>query len=288
MLHALQEAANCHGDRLALLSADRLPDVQLDFDRFGLDTSPFFDFSPRKDLGFSARSLLIVASPSKAATLKLHGVGGSMKDVAIPAGYVDFENAEERIHGYLGALLHKEGFSLKSAPRLPRKAIAAHAGLGRYGRNNTILVSGMGSFLTLNLFFSDLPADGALFEPFARAECCEGCHLCIKNCPTGALSEQSELVEIGRCLTWLNEQGGEFPAWVEPSWHNALIGCTKCQFCCPQNSQFLSEMLTIELDEAESEALLGGKASEELLKKLGMDPFYAAVFRRNLAALRGQ
>ncbi|MDR2515191.1 MAG: hypothetical protein LBD02_08310 [Christensenellaceae bacterium] len=232
MFHALREAATRHGDRLALLAARHLPEVKLDFERFGLDTSLFFDFGPREGLGFTARSVLVVATPSPAATLKL-SLGGRVKAVDIPAAYVDFEHTQKRLLGYLGALLREGGFSLIAAPRLPAKAIAAHAGLGRNGRNNTVLVEGMGSFLTLSLFFSDLPADSARFEPFAWAECCAGCQLCLKACPSGALSEKSELVVIDRCLTLINEQPGDFPAWAEPAWHNALIGCTGCQFVCP-------------------------------------------------------
>jgi epoxyqueuosine reductase len=35
----------------------------------------------------------------------------------------------------------------------------------------------------------------------------------------------------------MNEVLGDFPEWVDQNAHNSLIGCMKCQDCCPYNAQ---------------------------------------------------
>jgi epoxyqueuosine reductase len=64
---------------------------------------------------------------------------------------------------------------------------------------------------------------------------CETCLKCLENCPTQCISTDRFLIHAENCLTWLNENEGDFPDWVKPDWHNALIGCMRCQLICPVN-----------------------------------------------------
>jgi hypothetical protein len=63
MLEALKAEAARRGDRLGAISFERLADVKRGFDELGIDTSPYFNFGSRDDLGFEARSVLAVATP---------------------------------------------------------------------------------------------------------------------------------------------------------------------------------------------------------------------------------
>lgn len=49
----------------------------------------------------------------------------------------------------------------------------------------------------------------------------------------------------------------DFPDWVNPEWHNSLIGCMRCQFYCPANKKFrhLRDGF-IEFDESETKSIL--------------------------------
>jgi epoxyqueuosine reductase len=66
---------------------------------------------------------------------------------------------------------------------------------------------------------------------------CENCKVCLTNCPTGAISNDRFLLKVDLCLTYHNEQPGDipFPDWIDPSWHNCLVGCLHCQKLCPAN-----------------------------------------------------
>jgi epoxyqueuosine reductase len=56
--------------------------------------------------------------------------------------------------------------------------------------------------------------------------------------PSGAILENCFLISAEKCLTFLNERPDDFPDWVNPLWHNCLIGCMKCQYSCPVNKKF--------------------------------------------------
>ena len=62
---------------------------------------------------------------------------------------------------------------------------------------------------------------------------------CIKNCPAQVINEERFLIRAERCLTFFNEGENGFPAWLNPAWHNCLIGCMKCQVICPANKDFI-------------------------------------------------
>ena len=72
-------------------------------------------------------------------------------------------------------------------------------------------------------------------------ELCESCRACLRHCPSGAITTERFLLRAERCIVFHNEQPGDipFPAWMEASWHNCLVGCMHCQRICPENRDFL-------------------------------------------------
>jgi epoxyqueuosine reductase len=87
-------------------------------------------------------------------------------------------------------------------------------------------------------FYSDYPAIDDCWQTAELMKSCAKCQACLRNCPTGAISTERFLLHAERCLTYLNEKGGDFPGWVNPACHNTLVGCLKCQDICPENSPF--------------------------------------------------
>ena len=56
-----------------------------------------------------------------------------------------------------------------------------------------------------------------------------------------------------------------FPAWIEPGWHNCLIGCMICQQVCPQDKDWIAWVEEgAEFSEQETTLLLRGAALEQL------------------------
>ena len=73
-------------------------------------------------------------------------------------------------------------------------------------------------------------------------EPCQKCSACLRHCPTGAITSERFLLRAERCITFHNEEPSNvpFPAWLDASWHNCLVGCLHCQSICPENKDFLA------------------------------------------------
>ena len=115
------------------------------------------------------------------------------------------------------------------------------------------------------------------------------------SCPNHCISEETFVIDAGRCLSLFNEVEGDFPEWISPQAHNALIGCMRCQLVCPANRNALATTRRLEdITENETRKILNGELDQELLsslsRKLGnMYPTRSAasfpILRRNLQAL---
>jgi len=106
---------------------------------------------------------------------------------------------------------------------------AARAGLGFVGRNNHLIIPGIGSrvFLAEILWTEPVAPSG----PMTETKCC-GCGKCVQACPYGALGEDGS-IDCRRCLSYLTiEHDGELPQTTARS----LYGCDICQTVCPHNS----------------------------------------------------
>ena len=123
---------------------------------------------------------------------------------------------------------------------------------------------------------------------------CDHCQQCVKGCPTGCIDPEKQLVNACRCLTHMNESSEPIPEWVEPSWHNALVGCMACQMACPANRAFLEpEPWGNTFGEDETALLLSGVTADSLpgrtreaLKRLDLTGYYEdGALSRNLKLL---
>ncbi len=150
----------------------------------------------------------------------------------------------------------------------------------------------MGSFNSPLVYLTDLPCeDGKLCE-VSSMKSCESCLKCIRNCPTGCISENTFLVNAEKCLTFFNENEDKFPGWIKKSWHHTIVGCMRCQIACKENKEFLKDVNTIEFfKEAETELILKETPYQKLpsftknkLEELCMTDYYD-VLARNLQVL---
>jgi epoxyqueuosine reductase len=197
-----------------------------------------FTFSPPESLP-EAKSLIIVAVPQPQIRVTFNWNGKPIP-VIVPPTYLHSEKIDKQVEDLIAEVLGAQGYRVTQAV-LPKKLLAVRSGLGAYGKNNICYVEGMGSFHRLAAFYSDFPCQEGHWQELRMMEACQRCSACLRRCPTGAITSERFLLHAERCITFRNEKPGDvpFPAWLDPSWHNCLVGCLDCQRICPQNRDVL-------------------------------------------------
>jgi epoxyqueuosine reductase len=208
-----------------------------------------------------ARSIIVTAAaqPQRKVAFRYNGRTHS---VIIPPTY--YGDTDKQIKSMLQNILVFNDYWLHEAT-LPEKLLATRSGLAKYGKNNIAYVEGMGSFVSLRVFVSDVPPGRSEWSEPQVMKACNKCKACINGCPTGAIVEDRFLVHAERCLTFFNEGSEEFPDWIDRSWHNSLVGCMKCQLVCPVNKPFFKWVEDGEdFDETETRLILSRVPADHL------------------------
>jgi epoxyqueuosine reductase len=249
-------------------------------EEFYQESFTWLTFSPPDSLP-EARSLIVVAVPQPQIRVVFTWNGETLP-LIIPPTYVAYEETNKRVKDLLAGILGPAGYRVAQAA-LPKKLLAVRSGLGTYGKNNICYVPGMGSFHRLEAFYSDLPCQEDNWQESQMMDSCQNCSACLRNCPTGAIpstlrrgsgqasfrtgASERFLLRAERCITFHNERAGDvpFPAWLDPSWHNCLVGCLHCQRVCPQNKDFLEWVEEgAEFSQEETALLLEGVPLDQL------------------------
>jgi epoxyqueuosine reductase len=224
-----------------------------------------FVFSPPASLP-EARSLIIVAARQPQVRLTFT-YQGEPRPVMVPPSYLHAAEADNKVQEMLTEILGPEGYHVVPAI-LPKKLLAAHSGLASYGRNNITYVEGMGSFHRLTAFYSDLQCqDGENWHALRMLERCNDCGACTRLCPSGAIGNDRFLLHAERCIVFHNEKPAAvpFPAWVDGSWHNCLVGCLLCQKACPENKPYVRSFEAgAEFTEEETALLASGAPIDQM------------------------
>jgi epoxyqueuosine reductase len=234
------------------------------------------------------RSIIMTAAPQPQRKVTFHFNGQTCSAIIPPTYYAD---TDDQIRDILENILNANGYQLHRAA-LPLKLLAVRSGLAAYGKNNIAYVGGLGSFVRLRAFLSDMPAGSSEWlEPQAMKEC-DSCKACLNACPAGAIVPDRFLIHAERCITFVNEWPGEFPEWLDPAWHNSLIGCMKCQLICPVNKPFATWVEEGEtFNQAETASIMNGvpldRLPPETAHKLNRSYMaeYLDVLPRNFRAL---
>lgn len=236
----------------------------------------------------NAQSIIIIAAQQPKVTVTFH-LDDRTYPVLIPPTY-SYE-IDKDMWKTLTKFLNNYGYTLKKAI-LPDKSLSVHSGLARYGKNNITYFEGWGSFVRQRIYFSDMPCPEDNWQELEVMDACHTCNACVRKCPTKAIRSDEFVIQAERCLTYWNESPYTFPGWVNPSWHNSLIGCMICQDVCPQNKAYRNNTIHGgEFSADDTQLILEGVPMEHLpdkaivtLKHLGMDVEYH-VLQRNLSAI---
>lgn len=263
-------------------------------EQFFQERLAFFEFGPPEALP-EARSLIVAAVRDPRVRFTFQWQGRPVA-VDVPPTYLNSFRKEGRVRDLLAEALAETGHHLAPA-RVPEKLLSVCSGLARYGRNNITYVEGMGSYYIPVVFFTDLACEGDEWRQPAALEACERCTACARACPTKAIASDRFLLHAERCITYWNEKppAVAFPAWLDPAWHNCLVGCMHCQLACPENrAAGLAEEQGAEFSEEETALLLAGTPAAELPPALAgklaaWDHLYEPdLLPRNLGVLLGQ
>jgi epoxyqueuosine reductase len=246
-----------------------------------------FKFNVTADLP-TIRSIIVTAAPQPQRKVTFH-FNGQTYSVIIPPTY--YADTDDQIRNILENILNTNGYQLHRAA-LPLKLLAVRSGMAKYGKNNIAYIEGLGSFMRFRAFLSDMPTGRGDWSESRVMKECDSCKACLKACPTSAIVPGRFLIHAERCITYLNEWPEEFPEWIDPAWHNSLVGCMKCQLVCPVNKRFIKWVEEGEaFGEAETELILDGvpldRIPPETAHKLnhGYMLEYLDVLPRNLRAL---
>ena len=299
------EELSSHGSRGAIVPFSRVEDIKQDMAdlRDGVFHTDWLDrmvmhvvddsnkfLSP--DINFEPRSLISVVTPSPKAILRIVYKSEAI-EVVVPPLYTDWHKINDGILHYLTEYLEPHGYSAVMAKTFPQKLLAVHSGLGLYGRNNLFYHDEFGSYARIMTYVTDLPSEDNAWYPLRRMDQCSDCYACANACPTKAIEVNRRIIDHDRCLTRFNEPPGKIPGWIDKGAHNCIIGCIRCQDCCPSNFENKKHALHgVEFSEEETSELLdwqeGESFSSALATKLemtGIPSEYISVLPRNLAVL---
>lgn len=274
----LSEQLEAQGYKCRIVSIRRLADLHARIQSFSdqgllnndLSDQYFSKFATKPPANMpDAQSLIVMTRMDPAVRFTFHYQGKEIV-VTVPPTYLHGLRNVEHAGAVLAGLLQPHGYR---ALRLfiPHKLLAVCSGLAEYGKNNISYVSGLGSFHRPATFCSDLPCEGDNWRDPVMMPECEKCDRCMRSCPSGAILATRFLIDIDRCITYWNEKPPEvaFPDWLEPSWHNCMVGCMICQRSCPVNKDNLGFYEKgEEFSKEETNMLLSGRGSVEFSQAL--------------------
>jgi epoxyqueuosine reductase len=247
-----------------------------------------FRFEPPKDLQ-DARFIVVIATPQKIQPL-VFVRNKKRYHTLIPPTYI-YTPIRNACKDILTRVLSSTNHSVTRAV-LPMKLLAVRSGLGKYGKNNLCYMDRMGSFARLEVFYTDYRFPSDDWQEKKMMELCVGCSLCQRNCPTHCIPTDRFLIHADSCLTYLNENTGAFPSWVDPRSHNAIVGCMRCQLVCPADREVLHlKEKPIVFSEDETSAIAQKTPRKKITpalanKLIGLDMYeYYPLLSRNLSVL---
>lgn len=192
--------------------------------------NPARSTDPRRILATAASLVVGARSYAHAVSEPPHGAGAPAR-VARYASEDHYASLRSGLAAMAGRLVD-DGWMARVVlddNALVDRAAAHRAGLGWYGKSTNLLAPGLGSWVVLGSVVTDAPLPPA---EVPVADGCGACTRCIDSCPTGAIVAPG-VVDAGRCLAWLVQAEGVFPAEHRVALGDRLYGCDECQEVCP-------------------------------------------------------
>jgi epoxyqueuosine reductase len=247
-------------------------------------------------LGFEPQSFITVIAPSHKVIIKFTYQNNEI-DCVLPPIYAEYGSKETEVLECINTFLEPHGFKALDLMKItddifPQKLLASHSGLVKYGRNNICYHEEFGSYIRLLAYVSDMPCEESECFPIGRMKTCDVCQACVVNCPTDSIDKTRKIINAKTCLTSINEYSGSFPDNLSRKAHNCLVGCMRCQDCCPHNKMNNANFIYgVSFTEEETLEILkhkdGESFSDSVRVKLQATGIirYADLLPRNLSVL---
>ncbi|MDA3004223.1 MAG: tRNA epoxyqueuosine(34) reductase QueG [Actinomycetota bacterium] len=114
------------------------------------------------------------------------------------------------------------------------REVAYQAGLGWFGKNSNLLISGAGSYFVLGCIITNAELSVATQQV---EDGCGSCRRCLDNCPTEAIIAPG-VIDANKCLAWLLQKPGVFDRNYRVALGDRIYGCDECQEVCPPTIRF--------------------------------------------------
>jgi len=298
LLHAEFDSLHAKFKTTSIIHLKELATELTAWQRDGFITEKFYEqnyglfiFHPPETLQH-ARFIIVIGIPQKITPIEFFYHGKRFQTI-IPPTYI-FSEIRGACAEILSRVLGEKGYAVERAI-LPLKLLGVKSGLGKYGKNNLCYVDGMGSYTRLEAFYTDYEFPSDDWGEKELMPSCTTCSLCQQACPTHCIPKIRVLIHADQCLTYFNENDGDFPSSIPKQSHNAIIGCMHCQTVCPQNKKyfrynpgivsFTEEETTHILQKTPRESL--PQALAKKLENLNLYDDYSHL-NRNLAVLMKQ
>lgn len=109
---------------------------------------------------------------------------------------------------------------------------AARSGLGFIGKNNQLIIPGLGSYFFLGFILTTAELPDSSYSK-SDSNGCGDCRLCIDSCPGKCIPQNGAAIDARKCLSYLTiEHRGPLPDGLRLP---TLYGCDICQRVCPYN-----------------------------------------------------
>ncbi len=195
-----------------------------------LEKRPFTPFVKSNDKRIDPT--LYMQNANRAIVCLLPYFEGDDTDVARYARGGDYHKpVKERLKQVAERLGIEKYKLLVDSGGLPDRYLAYLAGLGWYGANNLFYSEGLGCRFYIGSILANLDIDHD--KPIENR--CLNCGLCIKSCPTGALTAPYEL-DTKKCISYLTQTEALTDGQNKlKKLAKYRLGCDECQDICPYN-----------------------------------------------------
>lgn len=270
----LQQAATANQSQFRIASLEFLDCMKedlLEVDRDWGDLAQsgqydYFNFN-KPDLDFEVQSLIIVANKAKAYADLFFTYQNTEIPLQMPGPYMMKAHSSQP---FMASVLSQHGYHLQPTFAVPHKLLATRTGLATYGRSNVTFVEGMGSYLVLDAYYSDVPPQVLSPLPLDTMASCKTCQACVKFCAGGAITADHRHIDPLNCITSYNESGNEpYPDHINICVQKCICGCMNCQMICRHNRSYKNDAAeSRHFDAEETQMLLDGIAYEDLPPEL--------------------
>lgn len=134
--------------------------------------------------------------------------------------------------------LREQGYDAVLTTEMPMKTIGVKCGLGRQGKNTLLVTEQVGPRVALACIVTSASLES---ENSAVRNFCDNCDLCVKACPTGALTPYR--IDHMKCLAYASENPAKTDfdprireierKLVRRASPLSYVECSICMYACP-------------------------------------------------------